>query len=88
MRFTATTLIAALAASAHAFALPTRRADTCDGLNGVDTLSGSFTLAALNTTLPNANTTGAPLYVGGYVSVHGYSLYHLAVRHDTLLHQL
>jgi hypothetical protein len=88
MRFTTAIFTAALATSAYALALPTRRADTCAGLNGVNTISGSFTLAALNTTLPNANTTGSPLYVGGYLSVYGYSEYHLSVRHDILSHHL
>jgi hypothetical protein len=36
----------------------------CAGQTVVCTLPYNFTLSAINTTLPNANTTGAPLVLG------------------------
>ncbi|KAI0329508.1 hypothetical protein GY45DRAFT_1324954 [Cubamyces sp. BRFM 1775] len=60
-------LAAALSASS-AMATPLKRATpgpSCDGLgSGAFDTSSSFTLAAYNTTGPNANSTGAPLVLG------------------------
>ncbi|KAI5885544.1 uncharacterized protein SCHCODRAFT_01176499 [Schizophyllum commune H4-8] len=39
------------------------------------TLPYNFTLAALNTTLPNANDTGVPLVVGSQGGIHGATFY-------------
>ncbi|KZT24166.1 hypothetical protein NEOLEDRAFT_1148798 [Neolentinus lepideus HHB14362 ss-1] len=45
----------------------------CDslGTNASDTAARPFTLAALNTTLPNANSTGAPLVLGQNGEIEG-----------------
>lgn len=57
-------------------------ADPCAGIgaDAVDTLPGTFTLATLNTTLPNANTTGAPLTLGQDGVTTGAAAYSFSVR--------
>lgn len=66
--FALASLLAFLAATASA--LPTLRVRqqgaSCAGLadGSTDSPSYNFTLAAVNTTLPNANSTGAPLVLG------------------------
>ncbi|TFK46174.1 hypothetical protein OE88DRAFT_1739643 [Heliocybe sulcata] len=58
---------------------PEGLASSCAGLDsgGLNTLS-NFTITAYNTTLPNANSTGAPLILGDDLSYHGYTQYVLA----------
>jgi hypothetical protein len=41
--------------------------------------ANNFTLAAVNTTLPNANTTGAPLVLGSAGAIDGAELEFLSV---------
>lgn len=62
----ATVVVASLAASAFANPLPRQTSGACTGLSSgsTDTPGYNFTLTALNTTLPNSNTTGAPLVLG------------------------
>ncbi|KAJ3772809.1 hypothetical protein FB446DRAFT_642862 [Lentinula raphanica] len=43
--------------------------------SSVTTLANNFTLAALNNTLPNANSTGAPLVLGSDGAIDGESFY-------------
>lgn len=79
----ASLLISALATTAHA--LPHLGArQTTDPYAGIAggraTLPGPFTLAALNTTLPNANSTGAPLVLGSGGAITGAAFYILSVR--------
>lgn len=54
----------------------------CDGLGSTatDTPASNFTLAALYTTLPNANTTGVPLVLGQDGAITGASFEVLSVR--------
>jgi len=44
-------------------------------LTSISTLGSNFTLAALNTTLPNANYTGAPLVLGEAGAIDGESFH-------------
>lgn len=64
--FASTAVVALLAASALANPLPRQTGAACAGLSSgsTDNPVYNFTLTALNTTLPNANTTGAPLVLG------------------------
>ena len=64
--FALITVVASLAAFAFANPLPRQTGAACAGLGSgsTDTPAYNFTLTALNTTLPNANTTGAPLVLG------------------------
>ena len=59
-------VVASLAAYALANPVPRQTGAACTGLSSgsTDTPAYNFTLTALNTTLPNANTTGAPLVLG------------------------
>jgi hypothetical protein len=70
-------LAGTLAMPAFGTPLFTRQApaNPCAGLGSgaLSTLTGSFGLAALNTNLPNANTTGAPLVLFAGLSGHGYT---------------
>ncbi|TFK18851.1 hypothetical protein FA15DRAFT_674970 [Coprinopsis marcescibilis] len=45
------------------------------GRKFLDTLDYDFTFAAVNTSLPNANTTGAPLVLGYSGYTHGMAIY-------------
>lgn len=72
-----------LCSALAAVATPLSRQDdgpNCEsfGANGFAS-SGSFKLAAVNTTLPNANTTGAPLAIANAGAVVGESFFALAV---------
>ena len=64
--FALTAVVASLAASTLANPLPRQTGGACAGLSSgsTDTPAYNFTLTALNITLPNANTTGAPLVLG------------------------
>lgn len=70
-------------AALAAVATPLTRQDdgpNCEsfGANGF-AVSGNFKLAAVNTTLPNANTTGVPLALANAGAVVGESFFALAV---------
>ncbi|KAH9916542.1 uncharacterized protein B0H18DRAFT_1124179 [Fomitopsis serialis] len=60
------TLISLFAATSLALAFPLapRTGAWCEGLGITYDTASNFTLAALNTTLANANSTGAPLVAG------------------------
>jgi hypothetical protein len=47
----------------------------------VATLPGNYTLAALNTTLPNTNATGLPLMVAHTSTDHSFMFYQIVVRY-------
>lgn len=73
-----TVFLLLVAAAAAALALPTGQLDAratspwCSGLGpGAFDSAENFTLAAYNTTLPNANATGAPLVLGQAGAVDG-----------------
>ncbi len=53
----------------------------CQGLGpGAFDIANNFTLAAYNSTLPNANSTGAPLVLGQNGAVDGAEFKVLSVR--------
>ncbi|KAJ3017123.1 hypothetical protein NUW54_g659 [Trametes sanguinea] len=71
----------ALMVATSTMANPTAQASShpaCNGLGpGAMDTTGNFTLGAINTTLPNANTTGAPIVVviaGAYILIDAYQL--------------
>lgn len=58
----------------------------CSGLGaGAFDIAYNFTLAAYNVTLPNANSTGAPLVIGQAGAVDGESFKVLSVRRLPLI---
>lgn len=82
-----TVFLLLVAAAAAALALPTGQLDAratspwCSGLGpGAFDSAENFTLAAYNTTLPNANATGAPLVLGQAGAVDGAEFEVLSVR--------
>ena len=76
-------LLAVGLAATAVLALPAvkRTSPSCDGLGGgaFDRVN-SFTFAAYNTSLPNANTTGVPLVLGQAGAISGLELKVLSVR--------
>ncbi|KAI9058927.1 hypothetical protein FKP32DRAFT_1596802 [Trametes sanguinea] len=75
------TIALGLVAATSTMANPMARASShpaCNGLGpGAMDTTGNFTLGAINTTLPNANTTGAPIVVvigGAYILIDTYQL--------------
>lgn len=80
--FALSLLTLAFAASA-AFAVPAmkRTSPSCTNLGGgAFDNAKTFTLAAYNTSLPNANTTGVPLVLGQAGAISGVSFKVLSVR--------
>ena len=75
-------LLALGLAATAVLALPAvkRTSPSCDGLGGgaFDRVN-SFTFAAYNTSLPNANTTGVPLVLGQAGAISGASFHVLSV---------
>ena len=86
MQFSLLVLAAcSLATSARALPFLSARQTTTDpcaglGSSALATLPSGFSLAALNTSLPNANSTGAPLVLGYGGAIVGASFNVLSVR--------
>ncbi|KAI0962655.1 hypothetical protein AcV7_001450 [Taiwanofungus camphoratus] len=79
--FAFTLLPLAFAAAAVAFPTLNLRQDQaagCTGLTSPSNALGSFTITAINTTLPNANSTGVPLVLAERADADGYQYYSLA----------
>ncbi|KAL1662110.1 hypothetical protein GGF50DRAFT_90228, partial [Schizophyllum commune] len=77
------TIFVGLALSA--FLVPASATPLSTSSDSLKTLPYNFTLAALNTTLPNVNDTGVPLVLGYDYYVHGssgFSTSTLASAHD------
>ncbi|KAI4525893.1 hypothetical protein K525DRAFT_190427 [Schizophyllum commune Loenen D] len=77
------TIFVGLALSA--FLVPASATPLSTSSDSLKTLQYNFTLAALNTTLPNVNDTGVPLVLGYDYYVHGssgFSTSTLASAHD------
>ncbi|KAI9058911.1 hypothetical protein FKP32DRAFT_1596783 [Trametes sanguinea] len=74
-------LAVAITAAASTMAHPMARASSnpaCDGLGaGAFDTASSFTIGAINTTLPNANITGAPIVVNSAGATKDASFWHL-----------
>ena len=77
-------LTLAFAATAAAVALPAAKRDLAPSCNllggGAFDTAQNFTLAAWNTTLPNANNTGVPLVLGQAGAISGAEFKVLSVR--------
>jgi len=76
-------ILAALSLASIAAALPASKtgssiATSCTDLPGGFNVANNFTLAAYNTTLPNANYTGSPLVLAGQGAEDGAEFFVLA----------
>jgi len=65
-------IISLLVLASSAWTAPTIPGPSCNGLGvGAFDVAANFSLAALNVTLPNVNTTGAPLVLGQAGAIDG-----------------
>lgn len=81
--FNVLSLLTLAFAATSALAVPTSKltSSACDGLGrGAFDNVATFTLAAWNSTLPNANSTGVPLVFGSAGAISGASFHVISVR--------